>query len=37
MPMHPWEYPEKPWSRVHVDYAGPQLAKMFFIVVDVYS
>ncbi|CAC5416982.1 unnamed protein product [Mytilus coruscus] len=22
-PLHPWEWPEKPWSRVHIDYAGP--------------
>jgi hypothetical protein len=21
-PLHPWEWPEKPWSRLHIDYAG---------------
>ena len=22
-PMHPWEWPECPWARIHIDYAGP--------------
>jgi len=35
--MHPWEYPKRPWSRVHVDYAGPFWGKMFLIIVDAYS
>ena len=21
--LHPWEWPEHPWSRIHIDYAGP--------------
>ena len=33
-PRHPWEWPERPWSRLHADYAGPF---MFLIVVDAYS
>jgi len=37
VPMHPWEYPQKPWSQLHVDYAGPLLGRMFLIVVDAYS
>ena len=24
-PLQPWEWPEKPWVRVHADYAGPFL------------
>ena len=36
-PLHPWEFPQKPWSRIHLDYAGPFLGKMFLIVVDAYS
>ena len=24
-PLHPWEWPDKPWSRIHVDYAEPFL------------
>ena len=22
-PLHPWEWPGLPWSRIHVVYAGP--------------
>ena len=22
-PLHPWEWPGLPWSRLHIDYAGP--------------
>ena len=36
-PLHPWEWPHKPWVRLHLDYAGPFLGKMFLIVVDVHS
>ena len=36
-PMHPWEWPAQPWSRIHIDYAGPFLGKMFLIVVGAHS
>ena len=37
-PLHPWEFPSKPWSRLHIDYAGPFMGGyMFLIVVDAYS
>ena len=36
-PLHPWEYPEQPWSRIHLDYAGPFLGHMFLVIVDAYS
>ncbi|KAK3100735.1 hypothetical protein FSP39_024398 [Pinctada imbricata] len=36
-PMHPWEWPSRPWSRLHVDFAGPFMNKMFMIVVDAHS
>lgn len=36
-PIHPWEKPSKPWSRIHVDYAGPFENKMFLVIVDAYS
>ena len=36
-PLHPWEWPERAWSRVHVDYAGPMDGLMFLIVIDAYS
>ncbi len=37
VPMHPWEYPKRPWVRLHIDYAGPFLGKMFLIVVDAHT
>ena len=36
-PLHPWEWPTQPWSRIHIDYAGPFLNQMFLIIVDAYS
>ena len=36
-PLHPWEFPEKPWRRLHMDYAGPFLGKMFLIIIDAHS
>ena len=36
-PLHPWEWPHKPWLRLHLDYAGPFLGKMFLIVMDAHS
>ena len=36
-PIQPWEWPERPWSRVHIDYAGPLLGHMFLVVVDAHS
>ncbi|CAG2226122.1 Uncharacterized protein K02A2.6 [Mytilus edulis] len=36
-PMHPWEWPSNPWSRIHIDYAGPLYGKMFFVCVDAHS
>jgi hypothetical protein len=35
--LHPWEWPSSPWERVHVDFAGPFLNRMFLIVVDAHS
>ena len=36
-PLHPWIWPDAPWKRIHVDFAGPFYGKMFFIVVDSHS
>ena len=36
-PLHPWEFPEGPWRRIHVNFAGPFQGKSFLIVVDAYS
>ncbi|XP_060073916.1 uncharacterized protein K02A2.6-like [Ylistrum balloti] len=34
---NPWLWPNKPWERVHIDYAGPFLNNMFLVVVDAHS
>ena len=31
--LHPRDWPQKPWQRVHADYTGPFLGKMFLILV----
>ena len=36
-PLHPWEWPTRPWARVHADYAGPISGKMLLVLVDAYS
>ena len=36
-PLHPWEWPSKPWSRLHVDFAGPFMGRTFLILVDAHS
>ena len=33
----PWLFPQKPWSRVHLDYASPIENKMILVAVDAYS
>ena len=35
--IHPWIYPSSPWSRVHLDYAGPVKGSMYLVVMDAYS
>ncbi|XP_048775178.2 uncharacterized protein K02A2.6-like [Ostrea edulis] len=36
-PLNAWEWPTKPWDRVHIDFAGPFLGSMFLIMVDAHS
>lgn len=36
-PVHPWIRPITPWSRIHVDFAGPFLGSMYLLVIDSYS
>ena len=36
-PLHPWCWPSRPWTRLHVDFAGPMEGKMFLIVIDAHS
>lgn len=34
---HPWIYPETPWHRVHLDFAGPFMNTYFLLIVDAHS
>ena len=36
-PLHPWEWPDKPWLRVHADYAGPVVGMYFLVITDAHS
>jgi len=36
-PLHPWSWPDRPWSRIYMNYAGPIGNQMFFVVVDLFS
>ncbi|XP_003367099.1 putative integrase core domain protein, partial [Trichinella spiralis] len=35
--VKPWEVADRPWKRIHVDFAGPINEKMFSIMVDAHS
>ena len=35
--LHPWEWPQEPWSRIHIDFAGPFMGHNFLIIVDAHS
>ena len=36
-PLQPWDWPKLPWQRIHIDFAGPFMNRMFLIVVDSHS
>ncbi|XP_015265536.1 PREDICTED: uncharacterized protein K02A2.6-like [Gekko japonicus] len=36
-PPQKWESSGKPWSRLHMDFAGPVQGQMFLIIVDAWS
>jgi len=33
----PWQWPTRPWSRLHIDYAGPFLGQMWLVTIDAHS
>ena len=35
--LHPWEWPNRSWSQVHLDFAGPFMGRMFLLAVDARS
>ena len=36
-PLQLWSWPSRPWTRLHIDYAGPMDGRMFLVVVDSHS
>ena len=36
-PLQPWSWPSCPWSRPHLDYAGPVNGKMYLVLIDAHS
>ena len=36
-PLHPWDWTTRPWSRLHIDYAGPYQGHMFLVVIDSHT
>ncbi len=36
-PLHPWLWPETPWTRIHLDFAGPLNGRMYLLIVDSHS
>ena len=36
-PLHTWEWPKRPWSRIHIDHLGPFEGKTILVVVDAHS
>ena len=35
--ISPWQWPGKPWSRLHIDHFGPYMGKSVFIVIDSHT
>ena len=36
-PLHPWQWPTHPWTRLHIDFSGPIDGVMFLIVINSHS
>ena len=36
-PLHPWDWMTRPWSRLHIDYAGTYQGHMFLVVIDSHT
>ncbi|KAF2879124.1 hypothetical protein ILUMI_27046 [Ignelater luminosus] len=36
-PLHPWEPAQKPFDRVHVDFAGPFMGTYYFTLIDAFT
>jgi len=36
-PLHHWEWPEKSWDCVHIDYTAPFMGYMYLVIIDAHS
>ena len=36
-PLQPWNWPDQPWSRLHIDHTGPFMGNTFLLVIDAHS
>ena len=36
-PLHPWAWPQKPWQRIHINFAGPVFGKTYLLMIDANS
>ena len=36
-PLPPWDWPDKPWLRLHADYTGPVMGMYFLVMIDAYT
>ena len=36
-PLYPWQWPTRPWSRIHIDFAGPMDNLTFLVIIDAHS
>ena len=32
-PLHPWEWPSNPWSRLHIDFAGEEYSLLWLMLI----
>ncbi|XP_054711181.1 uncharacterized protein K02A2.6-like [Uloborus diversus] len=35
--LTPWDWPKKPWQRIHVDFFGPLYGKKYMVLIDAHS
>lgn len=35
--LHPWQFPKRPWQRLHIDLARPLQNRMFLIIMDAHT
>ena len=36
-PLSPWSWPSRPWTRLHLDFAGPLEGRYTFVLIDAHS